>query len=326
MNERLKSLTIIIPTYNCGKRIGNCVKAILNQDYPKKLLQIIVVDGGSQDNTIEIANSLGVKVLKNPYRIEEKAKPIGVRSARGEIIGFLDSDNIIPDDKEWLRRMIKIFDDKEVFSADSLYYDYRKEDNLVTKYCALVGGDDIMAIYLWINDRFCYFTGKAIEMEHEEEDKGDWIKVKLKKEKIPATGANGFFFRKKLFNEVESDPFIHPIFIYDMVNKGYYTIGKAKQGIIHVQEGGLRTYFKKKLRRIRRRREKEVEFKYNYGMNRKNVIMTSLYLITIILPLKDMIVGFYKKPSLAWILHPIITYGTFFMYAYYNILDTFTKK
>lgn len=316
----MKSVTIVIPTYNEEKNIGNCLKSIFAQNYLKELLQVIIVDGGSTDKTKEIAKKLGAEVLHNKFKVEEKGKPHAIKTkAKGEIIGLLDADNIIPNDRDWLKNMIEPFDDKEIFASDTLYYAFRRDDNLITKYNALVGGDDPIASYFGINDRYCYFTGKWTGVPNKSIDKGNYIEITFNKNKIPASGSNGFFFRKNLFNKVKNDPFIHPLFVYDLVNKGYIKMAKVKQGLIHAQDGSIKTFFRKKIRRIKRRYGGEINWEYSYDIKKEDVAKVALYLATIVLPLKDMIVGFYRKPESVWLFHPVATFGLLGIYGYYAI-------
>ena len=318
---KLRSLTIVIPTYNEEKNIRNCLNSIFAQDYPKKLLQVILIDGGSTDKTIEIAKKFEVEVMHNKFKVEERGRPYAIKTrARGEIIGSIDADNIIPENKDWLKKMIMPFNDKEIFAADTLYYSYRKNDSLITKYNALIGGDDPIATYFGINDRLCFFNNKWTGMPHKEIDKGDYIEINFRKDKIPAIGSNGFFFRKNIFDKVPNDPFIHPLFVHDIVSMGHTKMAKVKQGLIHVQDGSIKTFFRKKLRRIKRRYSKEINWRYNYDINKKEVLKTTLYLGTIALPIKDMILGFQNKPEWVWLFHPIATFGLLFIYAYYAIL------
>jgi len=318
---KLKTLSIIIPTYNEERNIGPCLKSIFEQDYPKNLLQVVLVDGGSRDKTIEIAKRFGVEIMNNKFKVEEKGRPYAIETrAKGEIIGSIDADNIIPPDKDWLKKMTMPFEDKEIFATDTLYYTYRKKDNIITKYNALIGGDDPIATYFGINDRLCFFNNKWTGMPHKEVDKGYYIEVEFRKNKIPAIGSNGFFFRKNIFDRVQHNPFIHPLFVYDIVNIGYRKMAKVKQGLIHVQNGSIKTFFKKKLRRIKRRYSGEIKWKYSYDINKKDIIKKSLYLASVVLPLKDMVVGIYRKPEWVWLFHPIATFGLLGVYGYYGIL------
>jgi glycosyltransferase involved in cell wall biosynthesis len=323
----MRSLSIIIPTYNNEDFIGNCLNSIFKQDYPKELMQIIVADGGSTDRTLDIVKKFNVKIVHNKFRIEEKGRAYAIKNfANGEIIGLIDADNVIPDDKEWIKKMLKPFEDEEIFATDTLYFSFRKKDNLNTKYGALVGGDDPIASYLGINDRICYFTNKWTQMPHKEKDKKDYIEVTFEKGKIPSAGSNGFFFRKKMFDEVPMDPFIHPIFIYELVNLGHNKMAKVKQGIFHVQKKGLLIFFRKKLRRIKRRQKGEVKWKYNYDIDKKKIIKTSLHILSIIPVLIDTMRAFHKKPSWAVFFHPFATIGLFFVYSYYSLVGSKSKS
>ena len=53
MNKKLVNVSVIIPTYNEQNYIDNAINSLLNNNYPPKLVEIIIVDGGSYDNTIK---------------------------------------------------------------------------------------------------------------------------------------------------------------------------------------------------------------------------------------------------------------------------------
>ena len=156
-------------------------------------------------------------------------------------------------------------------------------------------------------------------MPHGEIDKGKYIEVVFREDKVPASGSNGFFFRKNVFDEVKNDPFVHPTFVHDLVKKGHTKMAKVKQGLIHVQDGSIKTFFRKKLRRINRRYKGEVKWGYNYDLSKKDIINQSLYMASIIMPLKDAFIGFRRRPSFVWFFHPVATLGLCFIYGYYSI-------
>lgn len=86
-------VTIAVPTYNERDTIDRCLRSIVTQDYPHGRLEILVVDGGSTDDTVERATRYtGVRVLPNPARDAESAKEIGLRAATGDLFMYLDAD------------------------------------------------------------------------------------------------------------------------------------------------------------------------------------------------------------------------------------------
>ena len=89
----LPSITIITPSLNRADWIEDAIASVLEQNYPE--LQHIIVDGGSTDGTIErIANHSGLTLLVGPDRNSHDAMNKGLEVATGEIIGFLNTDDI----------------------------------------------------------------------------------------------------------------------------------------------------------------------------------------------------------------------------------------
>lgn len=105
-SKKLPKVSFIIPTLNAGMILHRCLTSIRNQQYPQKKIEIIIADGGSTDNTLEIAKSFGVKVISNPEILHEPGKSRAARVARGDILFYTDADNILAD-SAWLLRMTK---------------------------------------------------------------------------------------------------------------------------------------------------------------------------------------------------------------------------
>ena len=67
-------VTIILPTYNNQLTLNECLKGLCSQQ--KNNYEVLVIDGGSNDKTLEIAGIYNVKIIINPYRVEERARII----------------------------------------------------------------------------------------------------------------------------------------------------------------------------------------------------------------------------------------------------------
>lgn len=103
--QKKPRVSFVIPTFNSERTLDECLSSIANQDYPD--VEIIVVDNGSTDKTVEIAK----KYTKNVYFDSGKlgsVRQTGIELASGEIVGSFDSDNYFPH-KKWLLNSLKYF-------------------------------------------------------------------------------------------------------------------------------------------------------------------------------------------------------------------------
>jgi glycosyltransferase involved in cell wall biosynthesis len=89
----VQSVSVVIPTYNYGRFLGRAITSILEQTLP--VLEIIVVDDGSTDNTREVAQSFGdrIRYVYHENRGLCASRNAGIQLAQGEWIGFLDADD-----------------------------------------------------------------------------------------------------------------------------------------------------------------------------------------------------------------------------------------
>jgi cellulose synthase/poly-beta-1,6-N-acetylglucosamine synthase-like glycosyltransferase len=113
-------ISVIIPARNEAANISYCVQSILAQDYPKELLEIIVVDDHSEDSTADIvtafkeANVKCIKLAEHVYGDEQlvaykkKALSVGIAHARGQLIVTTDADCTMGD--QWLRNIAAIYE------------------------------------------------------------------------------------------------------------------------------------------------------------------------------------------------------------------------
>lgn len=94
-------ISIIVPVYNVEEYLEKCVESIINQTY--KNIEIILVDDGATDNSGKICDELGKKddriiVIHKANGGLSDARNAGLKIAKGEYIGFVDSDDYIAED------------------------------------------------------------------------------------------------------------------------------------------------------------------------------------------------------------------------------------
>ncbi|MEQ1552618.1 MAG: glycosyltransferase, partial [Ferruginibacter sp.] len=119
-------LSIIIPARNEEANIEKCIRSILQNNYPKHLYEIIVVDDHSDDGTVNIVNKLAMQNVKlillkdfvtvkiNSYK--KKAIEVAIAQANGTLIITTDADCIVP--TAWLQTIANFYEEKKpVFIA-----------------------------------------------------------------------------------------------------------------------------------------------------------------------------------------------------------------
>ncbi|MCW9033010.1 MAG: TIGR04283 family arsenosugar biosynthesis glycosyltransferase [Rhodospirillales bacterium] len=97
MSEKtIPKLSVIIPTLNAVKGVASTLACFIGKD---TLLEIIIVDGGSSDKTVHIAENLGAKIITSPKgRGTQLAK--GATEAQGEFLLFIHGDTTLSPDWE----------------------------------------------------------------------------------------------------------------------------------------------------------------------------------------------------------------------------------
>ena len=136
-------ITILIPARNEAEYIEKCLTSILNNQYPEHLLEIIVIDDHSTDNTAELA----IKILKNRGKViflkdylnnetinsyKKKALEIGVESATHQWIITTDADCFAPE--QWLQSMAFLKESENTQLIVAPVNIFRKNENLVLYY------------------------------------------------------------------------------------------------------------------------------------------------------------------------------------------------
>ena len=142
MNEHPKA-TIVVPTYNRSRFIEKAFSSLVNQDYPKDRLEIIVVDDGSADRTPEILKRFQseysyFRYLSQSNKGPATARNLGIRHASGEIILFIDDDCIA--DQNWVTELARGYQDPSVGGVAGRIKFVPSDDNIANRMAAQSNG------------------------------------------------------------------------------------------------------------------------------------------------------------------------------------------
>lgn len=129
-------ISIIIPVYNEADRLDACLQAISKQIV--QAFEVIIIDNASTDQSVAIARSYGFVTL-----ISEKrqgvvfARDAGFNAARGDVIGRIDADTIVP--PNWTRTIEQLFADERIAAISGCihYYDqvWAKQGDKIDNFC-----------------------------------------------------------------------------------------------------------------------------------------------------------------------------------------------
>ncbi len=113
-------VSIVIPCRNEREFIGKCLDSVLNNDFPKEELEILVVDGMSEDGTREIVTEYTrrfpfIRLIDNPHRVTPHALNIGIAASRGEIVMRIDAHALYS--AEYVRRCVESL---KLYDADNV--------------------------------------------------------------------------------------------------------------------------------------------------------------------------------------------------------------
>lgn len=102
-------VSVVIPMRNEGRHIRRCLEAVLAQTYPEALMEVVVVDGDSTDDSVErvrevAARDRRVRLVRNPRRTTPTSLNAGIAAARGEVIVRVDAHTTIA--AEYVRRCV----------------------------------------------------------------------------------------------------------------------------------------------------------------------------------------------------------------------------
>ncbi len=158
MDNNFPNISIIVPVLNAERYIDLCIKSLINQNYPKGRYEIIIVDNGSVDDTVNILNRYyeycrNIKILYESNKGSYSARNTGIKNSKGDIIAFTDSDCIVSEN--WIRELSKGFISDNIGCVVGAVHSYQdnthQSDTLVEKFSK---NKDIMSQERTLNSNF----------------------------------------------------------------------------------------------------------------------------------------------------------------------------
>jgi glycosyltransferase involved in cell wall biosynthesis len=120
-------VSVVMPTYNCARYIGDAVESVLAQDFKDR--ELIVIDDGSSDGTDQVLRKFGsqLRYMQQKNRGEPAARNAAIRAAHGKYIAFLDADDLwLPGELGVQVEFLEKRPDVGMTFTDALLFDQQK--------------------------------------------------------------------------------------------------------------------------------------------------------------------------------------------------------
>lgn len=137
--EGYPMFSVIIPVYNSEKTLRYTLKSIRSQSIDQSKVEILIVDGGSEDSSLDIAEEYGARVIYNKRRLPEFAKHQGMMAANGRYGIFIDSDEAFTNRDSLVIRLRLIERYSSVKNIVSTGQICQKGESGVTRYANFIG-------------------------------------------------------------------------------------------------------------------------------------------------------------------------------------------
>jgi len=305
-------ITIIMPTYNSERTLERALLSVRKQTIDQNMIEILVIDGGSTDKTVHIAQKHGAIVLKNPERIPETAKRIGFAYAHGEYIIMQDSDEVWCSAEQLKNRLNFFAENQDVFCLITDKLIPGKGCGLSCAYLNIVS--DPFGYIIYRNKNSCVEQNRRYLFRKSEH--GNVYQYHANDIAPIGDGCCTMISLKKareLFGDrVTSQEFATSIFI-QMVNSTHKVGIIPNDNIIHYSTASFRGYLKKLRFRIHINLNDVEKSGYNsrarYSKKLRNrKLLFVLYSFSVIGPVLDSIrlSVLYRRPS--FLLHFVYTY------------------
>ena len=141
VKNNLDFVSIIIPCRNEEKFIGKCLDSVIDNDYSKDKLEVLVMDGMSEDKTRKIIQQYiekypFIKILDNPKKITPCALNIGIKNAKGEIIIRMDAHSIYK--KDYISKCVKYLQKYNVDNVGGIIRTLSSKNTIIAKAIAII--------------------------------------------------------------------------------------------------------------------------------------------------------------------------------------------
>lgn len=330
---RYQVITVGIATFNSEQTLSKTLKSIKKQSYPQTKIEILIIDGGSVDKTLEIAQQFKARIIKNSKTELIYAKYIAFYKAKGKYLVYLDSDEVL-ESSDSLIKKYRIFQvNKKIRSVFLGGYKTLPSFAPINNYINEFG--DPFSFFIYRESKGDQFLVRNfMNKYHNQIVYDDYEKVVINFNKVDPLPlvelwAGGSMidleYSKKTFPQIRENPGLIAHLFYLLNKEGTYLAISKKDYTIHNSVVGVEKYLKK----IRSRISNNI---YNTPMGEGGFIgrdkfqkkpfirfLFIPYTLSIIFPLIDSVYLCWTRRRKVYLIHVVLCIYSCLYIVYYFI-------
>lgn len=334
-------VSIIIATYNSEETLPLCLDAIKQQSYPQSRIEVLLMDGGSTDQTLKIAQKYQCKIIPNPRIEPVYAKYLGFFTAKGDYAIYLDSDEVMVNKNSIKIKIEALEKHGDLYAITTSGYLQAKNYPFANQYINEFGDPFSFFIYrLSKDERFYRFT--MMNKYPMVIDEPNYTVFDLRKItslpilELVAMGSmiNLRFFRKK-FPQIKKHISIIPHLFYLLHPQNSLIAISKNDPLIHYSSASMSKYLSKIAWRVKNNIHHAKEIGGAAFLGREKLQSSQKqfkkylflpYAFSIIFPLSDAVYLMITRKSFSYLWHLFLVIYTAILIIYHYILKILKIK
>lgn len=244
-------ISFLIPTYNSDKTLEKTLTSISQQKYPQEKIEILIIDGGSTDQTLYIAKNFKCSIFPNPKVDIMAAEEIGYSKAKGKYMVFLAPDEVLENPLSLKLKFNAIQSNPLIKAVLPTGYKTPENYSAINNYINEFG--DPFSYFMYRDSKGYQYLAHDIKNKYGQvRESKDFIVFSFsdfKQLPLIELWAGGCMvdleYIKSNFPQVKNKPELIPLLFYLLNSKGMYLAVTKNDPTVHYSANSVSKYLKK---------------------------------------------------------------------------------